>query len=89
MSGFGGMLRFELKGGVEAADAFVAKSKLGVNAPSLGGPETLLTRPALTTHVGMSAKARESIGIAESLVRISIGLKSAEDLIADFSAALA
>ncbi len=89
MSGFGGMLSFELKGGVRAADAFVAKSKLGVNAPSLGGPETLLTRPALTTHVGMSAAAREAIGIAESLVRISIGLESAEDLIADFSAALA
>lgn len=89
MTGFGGMLSFELIGGTPAADAFVANSKLGVNAPSLGGPETLLTRPSLTTHVGMSAEAREAIGITDGLVRISVGLESAEDLIADFAAALA
>lgn len=88
MSGFGGMLSFELKGGTAAADAFVARSKLGVNAPSLGGPETLLTRPALTSHLGMSPEAREAIGVSDGLVRVSVGLESAGDLIADFRAAL-
>ena len=87
-AGFGGMLAFELRGGLEAANALAAKLVLAANAPSLGGPETLITRPAATSHVGMDPQERRRIGITDSLVRISVGLEDAEDLIEDFAQAL-
>ncbi len=86
--GYGGMLSFEVKGGVEAAERFMARTTLPVVAPSLGGIETLLTRPAMTSHSGLSAAERERIGIGDGLIRVSVGIEHTDDLIADFAQAL-
>jgi cystathionine beta-lyase/cystathionine gamma-synthase len=86
--GSGGLLSFELKDGLAATERFFAHVELATNAPSLGGAETLMTRPSLTSHAGLSASERRSQGISDSLVRVSIGLEATEDLIADFGQAL-
>lgn len=86
--GFSGMLSFEPKGGLEAAEKFIARAVFPVSAPSLGGIETLMTRPSTTSHVGMSAEEREAAGISDSLIRISVGIEAVEDLVADFDRAL-
>jgi cystathionine beta-lyase/cystathionine gamma-synthase len=86
--GFGGMLSFEPRGGVEAADRFIANTTLPISAPSLGGVETLITRPATTSHSGMSAADRAELGISDSLIRLSVGIEATEDLIEDFGRAL-
>jgi len=86
--GFGGMLSFEVKGGVAAAERFMARTTLPVVAPSLGGIETLLTRPATTSHSGLSAAERERIGITDGLIRVSVGIEHTDDLIEDFGRAL-
>jgi cystathionine beta-lyase/cystathionine gamma-synthase len=88
LSGCGGMLAFEPKGGVAAADRALARLELAVDAPSLGGPETLVTFPARTSHVGMDPAERRALGIGDALVRVSVGLETADDLVADFAAAL-
>ncbi len=87
-SGFGGMVGFEPAGGVAAARSILDGLELGVDAPSLGGPETLVTLPSKTSHVGLPAETRRAIGIADELVRVSVGLETADDLIADFERAL-
>jgi cystathionine beta-lyase/cystathionine gamma-synthase len=89
LTGCGGMIAFEPAGGVAGVERFFANMTLPVNAPSLGGPETLATRPAITSHAGMSAEARARQGITDELVRISVGLEAIEDLIEDFGRALA
>ena len=86
--GFGGMLSFEVEGGTEAAERFMRRMRLPVIAPSLGGIETLLTRPATTSHSGLSAEERQRIGISDELIRVSIGIEHTEDLLADFAQAL-
>ena len=86
--GFSGMLSFELKGGSDAAERFLDRVTLPANAPSLGGVESLITRPAASAHVGMNPDARRRLGISDGLIRFSVGLESADDLIADFDAAL-
>ena len=86
---FGAMLSFELRGGAEAAEKMFARLTLPIHAPSLGGPETLVTRPAASSHAGLTAQERERIGIADGLMRLSIGLEAAEDLVEDFGRALA
>lgn len=88
LSGFGGMLSFRMKGGVAAADRLMTTVTLPFVAPSLGGVETLITRPSLTSHAGMSREDRERIGVTDDLVRLSCGIESAEDLIEDFRQAL-
>ena len=88
LDGFGGMLSFEIKGGVESAKRFMENTHLPIIAPSLGGIETLLTRPAATSHSGMSPEERAKMGIADSLIRVSVGIESTEDIIADFQQAL-
>ena len=87
-AGAGGLLSFELRGGVPAADHFLRSAQIPANAPSLGGAETLMTRPMLTSHAGLSAGDREKQGIADDLVRISVGLEAKEDLVDDFGQAL-
>jgi cystathionine beta-lyase/cystathionine gamma-synthase len=62
--------------------------ELPICAPSLGGPETLITRPATTSHAGLSADVRRRQRITDGLVRLSVGLESTQDLIDDFAAAL-
>jgi cystathionine gamma-synthase/cystathionine gamma-lyase/cystathionine beta-lyase len=59
------------------------------NAPSLGGVDSLITRPALTSHAGLSPEERRESGIPDALVRLSVGLEATEDLIADLTQALA
>lgn len=86
--GFSGMLSFEVKGGVEAAERFMKKTTLPVIAPSLGGIETLLTRPATTSHAGLSPEERRRLGISDALIRMSVGIESPEDIIEDFEQAL-
>jgi len=86
--GFGGVLSFELKGGVEAAERFFKAVNLPTIAPSLGGIETLATRPAVTSHAGLSPEDRAKIGISDSLVRLSIGIEATEDILEDFDQAL-
>ena len=86
--GFGGVLSFELVGGVAAAGKFIAQATIPISAPSLGGVETLITRPAATSHAGMSQQHRARAGISDALVRLSVGLESSDDLIEDFTQAL-
>ena len=88
LAGFGGMLAFEVEGGVEAADRILARLAIPVIAPSLGGVESLITRPATTSHASLSREERIQCGIADGLVRMSVGIEDAEDLIADLDHAL-
>ena len=88
MSGFGGMLSFELKGGYEAADLFLSRLRLASRAASLGGVETLAVHPASNFLHYMTLTEAERIGIAPGLLRISVGLENINDLIADFEQAL-
>ena len=86
--GFGGVLSFELEGDVDAADKFIAHTTIPISAPSLGGVETLITRPVTTSHSGMSPELRTRAGISDTLIRLSVGLESSDDLIEDLEAAL-
>jgi cystathionine beta-lyase/cystathionine gamma-synthase len=86
--GFSGMLSFELRGGVAAADKFMQRVAIPIVAPSLGGVETLVTRPSITSHAGMSREDRERLGISDSLVRVSVGIEATDELIEDFNQAL-
>lgn len=89
MSGFGGMLGFEVKGGYEAADRFLSRLRLGSRAASLGGVETLAVHPASNFLHYMTLEEAAKIGIAPGLLRISVGLEGKDDLIADFERSLA
>jgi cystathionine beta-lyase/cystathionine gamma-synthase len=82
------VLSFELAGGVEAAENFIGNASIPISAPSLGGVETLITRPASTSHLGMSAQERAAAGIADGLIRLSVGLETTDDVIKDFEGAL-
>lgn len=87
--GFGGVLSFELSGDVHAADDFIRRLRLLVHTVSLGGVETLVTRPAATSHASLSAEELEQAGIPARLIRVSVGIESPADLIADLDQALA
>ena len=89
LSGFGGMLSLRLRGGGAAAQALLDAARLPYPAPSLGGVESLITRPAVTSHAGMSPEDRERLGITADLIRVSCGIEGTRDLIADFDQALA
>jgi cystathionine beta-lyase/cystathionine gamma-synthase len=88
MSGFTGMLSFELDGGAEAAERFIARLKLPTYTGSLGGVETLIVRPAAMWSHQLTPEQRRSTGISESLFRLSVGLEDERDLIKDFKQAL-
>jgi cystathionine beta-lyase/cystathionine gamma-synthase len=87
MSGFGGMISFEL-GSLEAAAGFLRGIRLCALAESLGGVETIVTHPASMTHAAIPPSLRKEIGVTDGLVRISVGLEDVEDLCADLEAAL-
>jgi cystathionine beta-lyase/cystathionine gamma-synthase len=89
LSGFGGMLSLRLRGGEATAQALLDAVRLPYPAPSLGGVESLITRPAITSHAGMRPEDRERLGITDDLVRVSCGIEGTQDLIADFDQALA
>jgi cystathionine beta-lyase/cystathionine gamma-synthase len=86
--GFSGMLSFEVRGGLAAAERFMQRTTLPIIAPSLGGIETLLTRPATTSHRGLSRDDRERLGISDSLIRVSVGIEATDEIMADFDRAL-
>ncbi len=88
LTGCGGMLSVELRDGLPAARSFVDRVRMAVHAPSLGGPETLVILPALSSHAGIDPDERRRAGIADGLVRISVGLEDSNDVIADFKQAL-
>jgi len=86
--GFGGMVSFEINGGEAAIRAFVESLQYFSLAESLGGVESLVCHPASMTHAPVSEKARAEAGIGQNLIRLSIGLESTEDLVADLLEAL-
>ncbi len=86
--GFGGMLSFELKGGVEPAERFMRNTTIPICAPSLGGVESLITRPVTTSHACLSPEECREVGISESLIRLSVGLEATADILSDFDQAL-
>jgi len=88
MSGFTGMLSVELRGGYAAADKFISSLKLATRAASLGGFETLVVHPASMWSLQLSRELRESTGISEGLVRISVGLEDEVDMLRDFERAM-
>jgi cystathionine beta-lyase/cystathionine gamma-synthase len=89
LNGAGGLLSFELRGGADEAERLLDRLELAVAGPSLGGVETLITRPTTTSHSGMSVADRREAGIVDGLVRVAVGIEAAADLIDDFERALA
>jgi cystathionine gamma-synthase len=87
-TGFGGMVSFELDGGPEAVNAFLDGLELFSLAVSLGGVESLVTHPATMTHSAMEPEARARAGLSDSLLRLSVGIEDAADLVADIAAGL-
>jgi cystathionine beta-lyase/cystathionine gamma-synthase len=89
LDGFGGVLGVELKGGARAAERFLRGLTIAAHAPSLGGVETLVSEPRLTSHASLTPEERTRAGIPDGFLRFSIGLEDADDILADFAHALA
>jgi cystathionine beta-lyase/cystathionine gamma-synthase len=87
MNGFGGMLSFDV-GSFEEARRVLNRVRLMALAESLGGVETLISHPASMTHASVQTERRAAIGLTDSLIRISVGIEDAGDLIADLGQAL-
>jgi cystathionine beta-lyase/cystathionine gamma-synthase len=88
MRGFGGMIAFEVKGGIEAGRRLMNRIKLATLAVSLGHSKTLVCHAASTTHESLSPEERVAAGVTDGLVRLSVGLEDAQDLMEDFDQAL-
>jgi methionine-gamma-lyase len=89
MKDHGMMVSFELRGGEAAVDRFIKRLKLWYLATSLGGVESILSYPVLSSHIGLTAKRLKLLGVTPSTVRLSVGVEDASDLVADLEAALA
>ena len=89
MTGFGGMMTFEMKGGVEVARKFLKAVKIFACAESLGGVESLIEHPAIMTHASVPKEMREKLGISDGLIRLSVGVEDLNDLIDDLTQAFA
>jgi cystathionine beta-lyase/cystathionine gamma-synthase len=87
LSGFGGMVGLELKGGAKAAERMLKRLKLITHAPSLAGVETLVSEPRLTSHKSIGAEGRARIGIPDGFLRLSCGIEDAADIIGDLEQA--
>jgi cystathionine gamma-lyase len=88
MSDFGGMITMTLKGGLSESRTFLESLRLFSLAESLGGVESLIEHPAIMTHASVDADAREALGITDGLVRLSVGIEDADDLLGDLDQAL-
>ena len=88
MTGFGGIVTFFIKGGLEAARKFLERVKVFSLAESLGGVESLIEHPAIMTHASLPKEVREKIGISDELIRVSVGIEHVDDLISDLKQAL-
>lgn len=84
----GNVVAFEIKGGVEAGRKFIDKLQLCSRSANLGDTRSIVTHPASTTHSKLSPEELSSAGIAEGLVRISVGLENVEDIVKDLKQAL-
>jgi len=89
MTGFGGMLTFVLRGGLDAAAAFLRAVRIFACAESLGGVESLIEHPAIMTHASVPRETREKLGIADGLIRVSAGIENVADLVKDLERGLA
>ncbi len=89
MTGFGGMISFEVKGGLDAGKVVATNTKLFALAESLGGVESLIGHPATMTHAAIPREERMKIGLNDGLIRISVGIEDEEDLIGDLEQAFA
>ncbi len=87
MKGFGGVLSFELKGDLNRTIRFVDSLKLALLGPSLGGTETLVSQPSTASHFFMKPEERRKAGISDSLIRLSVGIEDADDIISDLAQA--
>ena len=87
MRGFGGMVTLDLAGGEPAAKAFAESTRYFLLGESLGGVESLISHPATMTHAAVPKQMRESMGLTDSLVRLSVGIEDPEDLIEDLDRA--
>jgi cystathionine gamma-lyase len=85
MSGFGGMISFVIRGGLPAASAFLRAVRIFACAESLGGVESLIEHPAIMTHASVPEETRAALGIADGLIRASVGIESADDLLEDLA----
>ncbi|MBX5482305.1 MAG: cystathionine gamma-synthase [Myxococcaceae bacterium] len=88
MKGFGGMMTFEIKGGLEAARRFLKAVRIFACAESLGGVESLIEHPAIMTHASVPKETRQKLGITDGFIRLSVGIEDAQDLIDDLATAL-
>ncbi|HEX4048469.1 MAG TPA: PLP-dependent transferase, partial [Elusimicrobiota bacterium] len=88
MSGFGGMISFELKGDIERAKRMISSCKVFSLAESLGGVESLIGHPASMTHGAIPREERLKAGLTDGLIRLSVGIEDAADLTADLDSAL-
>ena len=88
MSHFGGMLSFELKGGLKAGESLMNQVRLVTLAVSLGNVDSLIMHPASMSHVGVPPEIRRATGLSDGLVRLSVGIENVEDIIADLEQAL-
>src|SRR5207237_5735119 len=87
-AGFGAMVSFEIKDGLDGVQRFVNALQCFTLAESLGGVDSLVAHPATMTHASMDEAARATAGIDDSLLRLSVGIEHADDLVADLAAAL-
>jgi len=87
-NGFGGMLSFEIKGGLASVSKVVKQLKLATYAPTLGDVDTLIMHPASSSHLNISEADRLEEGVTEGLLRVSVGIENIEDLISDFEQAM-
>jgi cystathionine gamma-lyase len=85
----GGMITIHLKGGIAESRRFLEHVRIFALAESLGGVESLIEHPAIMTHASVPAEQRAALGISDSLVRLSVGIEHADDLLADLEHALA
>jgi cystathionine gamma-lyase len=88
MRGFGGMMTFDIRGGLEAARRFLKAVRIFACAESLGGVESLIEHPAIMTHASIPRETRERLGITDGLIRLSVGIEDAADLLDDLGQAL-
>jgi cystathionine gamma-lyase len=88
MAGGGGIVSFVIAGGLPAARSFLENCRVFTLAESLGGVESLVNHPAIMTHASVTPEVRERLGISDALIRLSVGIEDADDLIADLDGAL-
>jgi cystathionine beta-lyase/cystathionine gamma-synthase len=89
LDGYGGMVGLEIKGGARRVERLLRRLRVAYHAPSLGGVETLVSEPRLTSHSSLTAAERAAQGIPDGFIRVSLGIEDIADVIADFENALA